>query len=147
MHFEDLVLTDDKIGGDGVSFRMVTGRKNGILLTLLVAAFAVAGVVQLIAWPDPPAGIVGSDASGDGGTGSDALSAQTTLDNVMLIYTDAISNVACRFLEAESYDTGIVLLERVITGHHGASRGSGAGASERNRSGGASCCRGEGISG
>lgn len=104
-------MTGDKIDGNGASFRMVTGRKAGILLVLLVVVFAVAGAVQWIAWPEPPAGIAGSDASG---AGVDPPSAQTTLDNVMLIYADAISHVAGRYLEAESYETGILLLERVI---------------------------------
>ena len=90
---------------------MVTRRKSGILLILLVAVFAVAGVVQWIAWPDSPAGIAGPDASV---ASRDPPSAETTLDNVMLIYADAISHVAGRYLEAESYETGILLLKRVI---------------------------------
>lgn len=111
LHLGDLVLTGRKIDRDGTTFRMVTGRTSGIFLVLLIAVFAVAGVVQWIAWPDPPARIVGSDASG---AGRDPPSAETTLDNVMLIYADAISHVAGRYLEAESYETGILLLERVI---------------------------------
>ncbi len=107
----DLLLTGEKIDGNGATFRMVTGRKSGILLVLLIVVFVVAGAVQWIAWPDPPAGIAGSDASG---AGLEPPSAQTTLDNVMLIYADAISHVAGRYLEAESYETGILLLKRVI---------------------------------
>ena len=104
-------MTGDKTDRNSATFRMVTGRKSGILLVLLVAVFAVAGAVQWIAWPDSPAGIAGPDASGDG---RDPPSAETTLDNVMLVYADAISHVAGRYLEAESYETGILLLERVI---------------------------------
>ena len=101
----------DKIDGNGASFRMVTGRKSGMLLVLLVAVFAIAGTVQWIAWPDPRAGV--ADHAADG-PDRDPPSAETTLDNVMLIYADAISHVAGRYLEAESYETGILLLERVI---------------------------------
>ncbi len=111
LHLGDLVLAGDKIDGDGATVRMVTGRKSGILLVLLIAVLAVVGTVQWIVWPDSPAVIAGSDASG---AGFDPPSAETTLDNVMLIYADAISHVAGRYLEAESYETGILLLERVI---------------------------------
>lgn len=104
-------MKGDKIDGGGATFRMVTGRKSGILLVVLIAVFAVVGAVQWIAWPDSPAGTVGSDVST---ADRDPPSAQTTLDNVMLIYADAISHVAGRYLEAESYDTGILLLKRVI---------------------------------
>ncbi|MDE0363191.1 MAG: hypothetical protein OXI74_18600 [Rhodospirillaceae bacterium] len=104
-------MTGDKIDRNGATFRMVTGRKSGILLALLIVVFAVVGAVQWIAWPDSPAGIAGPDASV---SGRDPPSAETTLDNVMLIYADAISHVAGRYLEAESYETGILLLERVI---------------------------------
>ena len=110
LHLGDLALTGDKIDGNGASFRVVTGRKSGMLLVLLIAVFAIAGAVQWIAWPDPRAGIAGPGGAAD----RDPPSAETTLDNVMLIYADAISHVAGRYLEAESYETGILLLERVI---------------------------------
>lgn len=105
-------MTGDKIDGNGASFRMVTGRKAGILLVLLIAVFAIAGAVQWIAWPDSPAGIASSDVSV--GAGRDTPSAQTTLDNVMLIYADSIFHVAGRYLEAGRYETGVLLMERVI---------------------------------
>lgn len=104
-------MAGDKIDGGGATFRMVTRRKTGIFLVLLIVVFAIAGTAQWIAWPDSPAGFAGSDANG---VDRDTPSAQTTLDNVMLIYADAISHVAGRYLEAESYETGILLLERVI---------------------------------
>ena len=110
MHFGVLALTDDKIDGDDASFRMVTGRKIGILPVLLIAVVAVGGAIQWISWPDSPAGTAGSNASAD----RDLPSAQTTLDNVMLIYADGIYHVAGRYLEAERYATGVLMLERVI---------------------------------
>ena len=109
--FREFALTGNKIDGNSAGFRMVTGRKSVMLLVVLIAVFVIAGAVQWVAWPDPRVGIAGPNS---GGTDLDPPSAETTLDNVMLIYADAISHVAGRYLEAESYETGILLLERVI---------------------------------
>lgn len=97
---------------------MVTKRRTWLLLAALVLIFAAVGVAQWGIWGPGPAG--DSGGASVGGNGAElaqdgaAPDASTTLNNVMLIYADAINHVAGRYLEAESYETAILLLERVV---------------------------------
>ena len=95
---------------------MITRRKTGLLLVVLLGCFAIAGFVQWSSWPDDASAFIDTEP-GPGDGGPDALSppdALTTIDNVLLVYADGMAHVAGRYLDAERYETAIVLLERVV---------------------------------
>ena len=94
---------------------MVTKSKTWLLLAALVGFFAVAGIVQWIFILDHlSVADRTAPATDSGGTNTDGDGTLETFDNVLLIYSDGIAHVAKRYLEAESYETAIVLLERVV---------------------------------
>jgi hypothetical protein len=86
--------------------RAMIGRvKTQLLLFALLGFFAFVAVTLWLSAPEP--NMQGSAVSGP-------PTAVDTLDTVLLLYADALAHVAQRYVEAESYETAVLLLKRVF---------------------------------
>lgn len=84
---------------------MIGRVKTKLLLFALLGFFGFAALTLWLSAPEPS--MPGPVA---GGSPSDI----DTLDTVLLLYADALSHVAQRYMDAESYETAVLLLKRVF---------------------------------
>jgi hypothetical protein len=83
---------------------MITRGKTRMLLVSLLGFFLFVALTQWLSAPEPN---TATPAVGGSPTAID------TLDTLLLLYADALAHVAQRYVDAESYETAVLLLKRV----------------------------------
>lgn len=94
---------------------MITRGKTRLLLFGLLGFFAFVALTQWLSAPERPStAVVKGSPNADGFADADTPPGLDTLDTVLLLYADGLTHVAQRYMDAESYETAVLLLKRVF---------------------------------